>query len=306
MPSDAAAAAATRPAAARLAAVVAPPTQSCLFSRSRPAGPLRHHPSPPIFVFGRAAVSETRPRTAALSGTRDPRSGPSESSLSELEIVEALGIQHRHDADPEPPRYPASDSSPSPRPPPFSSLFAPHGGPSGKAVAHDARAPASLAAPAYTYRPSPGSEPFDPDQVAARAFHDPVAETKRALPRDTKGQSSRNDYDAEPPPAYSEGDSPLQTFTYIMSAAGGAASIITQVQQGGPPINAIGGEWSELEPAADQSLTLAPPPGAPKMSGPTKPLLWICGTPPLREAGSDELTRPWPVAPALCYRGTSC
>jgi hypothetical protein len=27
-----------------------------------------------------------------------------------------------------------------------------------------------------------------------------------------------------------------------MAAAGGASSIITQVQQGGPPINAIGGE----------------------------------------------------------------
>ncbi|XP_044716140.1 general stress response protein Whi2 [Hirsutella rhossiliensis] len=182
---------------------------------------------------------------------QDPRNGPSESSLSELEIAEALEAQHRHpahDSDSEPPQYPASEASSPPRPPPFSSLFAPFpdpGGPSGKAIAHDACASASLAAavaaaPAYTYKPSPESEPFDPDQAAARAFYDPVAEIKSVLPRDTKGESSRKDYDAEPPPAYSEGDSPLQTFTYVMSAAGGASSIITQVQQGGPPINAIG------------------------------------------------------------------
>ncbi|OHW90960.1 hypothetical protein CSPAE12_10435, partial [Colletotrichum incanum] len=33
---------------------------------------------------------------------------------------------------------------------------------------------------------------------------------------------------------------PLQSFTFLMATAGGASSIITQVQQGGPPINAIG------------------------------------------------------------------
>lgn len=30
-----------------------------------------------------------------------------------------------------------------------------------------------------------------------------------------------------------------------MAAAGGASSIITQVQQGGPPINTIGGELGD-------------------------------------------------------------
>ena len=70
-----------------------------------------------------------------------------------------------------------------------------------------------------------------------------VAETKAALPRDLKEKeaSSKKDLDdAEPPPPYTEGSSPLDAFTYIMAAAGGAASIITQVQQGGPaPLNTL-------------------------------------------------------------------
>ena len=149
-----------------------------------------------------------------------------------------------------PPQYPASEASTSARPPPFSSLFPPFhypGQPSGKFAAAStaqASASASLAAPAYTSVSCPESRPFDPDQAAARAFDDPVAETKSALPRDTKGEPSRKVEDAEPPPAYSEDDSrsPLHSFSYVMAAAGGAASIITQVQQGGPPINALGGE----------------------------------------------------------------
>ncbi|KAK2613011.1 hypothetical protein QQS21_000940 [Conoideocrella luteorostrata] len=148
-----------------------------------------------------------------------------------------------------PPQYPASEASSSSRPPPFSSLFAPlHdsvGESSGKlpgSASTEACASGSVAAPAYSSSPPPDSSPFQPDGSSSRAFYDPVGETKRALPPDTKGESSRKDDDAEPPPAYSEGDSPLQAFTYVMSAAGGAASIITQVQQGGPTINAIGGK----------------------------------------------------------------
>ncbi|KAJ6437853.1 GNAT family acetyltransferase [Purpureocillium lavendulum] len=115
-----------------------------------------------------------------------------------------------------PPQYPASEASSSSRPPPFSSLFAPlHDSAAAAAAASSSSAPNYAAA-------CPESEPFDPDQAVARAFRDPVAETKK------------------PPPAYSEGDSPLHSFSFVMSAAGGAASIITQVQQGGPPINAIG------------------------------------------------------------------
>ncbi|KAL1835455.1 hypothetical protein VTK73DRAFT_5635 [Phialemonium thermophilum] len=76
-------------------------------------------------------------------------------------------------------------------------------------------------------------------------------ETKRALPPDPKGASSRSREDeAEPPPAYSEGSSPLRSFTYLMAAAGGASSIITQVQQGAPPLNTIG------DVAADEMITI--------------------------------------------------
>ncbi|OQO04978.1 hypothetical protein B0A48_07996 [Cryoendolithus antarcticus] len=71
-----------------------------------------------------------------------------------------------------------------------------------------------------------------------------VADTKAALPRDTK---DRQLDDGEPPPPYTEGSSPLDGFTYVMSSAG---SIITQVQQGGPaPLNtALGG--------SDENITL--------------------------------------------------
>ena len=68
------------------------------------------------------------------------------------------------------------------------------------------------------------------------------AETKAALPADTKGESSKSAEDEEAPPPYTEGSSPLDSFTYVMAAAGGAASIITQVQQSGPPpVNTLAG-----------------------------------------------------------------
>lgn len=89
----------------------------------------------------------------------------------------------------------------------------------------------------------PPAPPFEETEGSAGAST-VVAETKAALPRDTKdGQSSKDLDDGEPPPPYTEGSSPLDGFTYVMAAAGGAASIITQVQQGGPaPINtALGG-----------------------------------------------------------------
>lgn len=144
-----------------------------------------------------------------------------------------------------PPRYPASEPSssapPSPRPPPFSSLY--HS--TAEAVeaykASVTEAGASASVPAYA--------PVTPDpRQPATTSRDVVADTKAALPQDTKGEPSKKDEDTEPPPAYSEGSSPLESFTYLMAAAGGAASIITQVQQGGaPPINTLGGMKCRLE-----------------------------------------------------------
>ena len=86
---------------------------------------------------------------------------------------------------------------------------------------------------------------FEEATSVAAAASSVVADTKAALPRDNKGdgQGSKDLDDGEPPPPYTEGSSPLEGFTYVMAAAGGAASIITQVSQGGPaPINtALGG-----------------------------------------------------------------
>lgn len=139
-----------------------------------------------------------------------------------------------------PPQYPTSEpsssSSPGPRPPPFSSLY------TSTAAAVQAYktavTDAGASAPVPTAAASVPAYALD----SSASSRDVVAETKAALPRDTKGESPKDDDESEPPPAYSEGFSPLESFTYLMAAAGGAASIITQVQQGGPPpLNTLGG-----------------------------------------------------------------
>ena len=133
----------------------------------------------------------------------------------------------------------SSSSPPSPRPPPFSSLYFPPPSELQRiktAVTEAACDSLLVAAPAPSFE-----ETLAEDEAESKA----AAETKAALPRDTKGESSGKGLDdGEPPPPYTEGSSPLESFTYVMAAAGGAASIITQVQQtGGPPINTLGG-WS--------------------------------------------------------------
>ncbi|CAG8949303.1 hypothetical protein HYFRA_00004929 [Hymenoscyphus fraxineus] len=130
-----------------------------------------------------------------------------------------------------PPQYPTSEPSASrpasPCPPPFSSLYTSTAEVVEAYKTAVTEAGASGSVPAYAPVASEahlGSSSREDSNV--------VAETKAALPQDTKGESSKKDDDAEPPPAYSEGSSPLNSFTYLMAAAGGAASIITQVQQG--------------------------------------------------------------------------
>lgn len=144
-----------------------------------------------------------------------------------------------------PPQYPTSEASAS-RPPPFSSIIASLENSCDSednchsSVPNITASALSVAAPAY----APLASGLFVNQSSSIStptfFHQALAETKRALPQDTKGSSSGKDDDVEPPPAYSEGPSPLQSFTFLMATAGGASSIITQVQQGGPPINAIG------------------------------------------------------------------
>ncbi|CAN9089208.1 unnamed protein product [Alternaria alternata] len=124
---------------------------------------------------------------------------------------------------------------------PFSSLFFPSEDAEERSklgeTTEDESPPAFTSAPAFTESSS---------SAAA------VAATKAALPSDSKdGSSSKDVDDGEPPPPYSEGSSPLESFTYVMASAGGPASIITQVSQttnAGPPINTLGG--------SDENITL--------------------------------------------------
>lgn len=187
-----------------------------------------------------------------MSDTQEASDGPSAS----------VGLRHsidEHDSKLEdefdraqspPPQYPLSEASassppPSPRPPPFSSLYR-----STLEVVEAYKqavteAGTSASVPAYAPLAPESFETEGPPESLSNSLSDTVAETKAALPQDTKGESSRKDEDSEPPPAYSEGSSPLESFTYLMASAGGPASIITQVQQGGPPINTLGGGQSQ-------------------------------------------------------------
>ncbi|KAG9237024.1 hypothetical protein BJ875DRAFT_438797 [Amylocarpus encephaloides] len=199
-----------------------------------------------------------------LSRTEDAIDGPSVG----LEIEEQ---DHEHDhtqdqafklendlisrAQSPPPRYPNSDPSTSrptsPCPPPFSSLY------TSTAEAVEAyktavtEAGASTSVPAYAPTTAESYQASTSRSRSNSSQEDVVAETKAALPQDTKSESSKKDDDSEPPPAYSEGSSPLDSFTYLMATAGGAASILTQVQQGGaPPINTLG------DVGADENITM--------------------------------------------------
>jgi ATP-binding cassette subfamily F protein 3 len=125
-----------------------------------------------------------------------------------------------------------ADHGDSPYPPPaFSSLYFPPSSAS-QSNAVDPNKPVAPAEslPAFSALPPPlqGSSSSPNAQAAAV-----LADTKAALPRDTKDASGKEFDDGEPPPPYSEGSSPLAGFYYVMASAGGPASIITQVSQGG-------------------------------------------------------------------------
>ena len=187
---------------------------------------------------------DRRQHTGTLSRTQAPR--------PDGLTVSTLLPPNDSDSDTSRPPYtvtaPARDATvlptagESPSPPSFSSLFFP----SEPAV--DARnkpnEPIQQDAPP-AFAPAP---PFTESASSAAT----AAATKAVLPRDNKASSSSKDIDdGEPPPPYTEGTSPLDSFTYVMASAGGPASIITQVSQTGPapPINALGG-------GSDENITL--------------------------------------------------
>lgn len=132
--------------------------------------------------------------------------------------------------------------SPSSYPPPFSSLYSsPAADEELSRIQTSVTESGSPCFPAF----SP-AQPFkEPSTLQSQSLaQSPVIlDTKAALSRDKTGEASgKGPDDGEPPPPYTEGYSPLESFTYVMAAAGGAASIITQVQQtGGGPVNALGG-----------------------------------------------------------------
>ncbi|KAL8745751.1 MAG: hypothetical protein Q9190_002159, partial [Brigantiaea leucoxantha] len=150
-------------------------------------------------------------------------------------------------APPGSPPLSSSSSHPPFAPPPFSSLYFPPQAPTDLAKS-------SVAEP----HPSPASVLAPVQSVEGRGFGAPSLEeeNKAALPADSKGESSsKSAEEREPPPPYTEGYSPLESFTYVMAAAGGAASLITQVQQGGvPPVNTLAGTRFTL--SREELLTL--------------------------------------------------
>lgn len=145
---------------------------------------------------------------------------------------------------------PSSSSLPLLSPPPFSSLyFPPPSSPDSFRIALVEPDPP----PEFCPGPSvEAAEATEVENTAATSFTTTVAttveaETKAALPQDIKGESShKGAEEGEPPPPYTEGSSPLDSFTYLMAATGGPTSIITQVQQGGgPTLNTLAGMCSE-------------------------------------------------------------
>lgn len=88
--------------------------------------------------------------------------------------------------------------------------------------------------------PSDASAKFESEKAEIFSLAT-VSQAKTAPLQDIKGSSEKREETSEPPPAYSKGSSPLESFTYLMAATGGAASILTQVQQGGPaPLSTLG------------------------------------------------------------------
>ncbi|KAI0453043.1 hypothetical protein F5B21DRAFT_526412 [Xylaria acuta] len=258
-------------------------------SRTRPPSSICDHTPTPCSNSAITFACAESPTAATLSESQEESHGESVSAGLPQTAVHHANLVFDTDADPgdhdggdtdddiddnshrarsPPPQYlyASSEASPSTSlsrpasPPPFSSLYSYASAedladdhfrlPTAVSTAFsEAGASSATAAPAYAPVASSSSDhPFEP----STSLQDTVAETKRALPQDVKGESSGQKVDDsnEPPPAYSEGYSPLLSFTYLMAAAGGAASIITQVQQGGPPINSIG------DVGADETITM--------------------------------------------------
>lgn len=159
---------------------------------------------------------------------------------------------------PLPPQYLPPEASSS-RPPPFSSLY--RDAPATRSEEHHpdpspvvpAGASPDVAHPAPSYNTLSHSA-FAPHILSQHQGTSEGADLSvKQEPSETNKLPSREE-DLEPPPAYSEGPSPLHSFTFVMATAGGASSIITQVQQGGPPTSTLGGEYPTRRSQAPVAL----------------------------------------------------
>lgn len=207
-----------------------------------------------------APVPSTAHDTKVDSEHSSVHSTPSLHDTAPAGLKTDVDSHFRLDADPARPKDEASASA-AESPPSFSSHgFSSQYYPEPSAADPYSALVTTACAESLTATAPPGpAPPFEETESSAATASNVVAETKAALPRDTKGgQSSKDLDDGEPPPPYTEGSSPLEGFTYVMAAAGGAASIITQVQQTGPaPINtAIGGGMLIIAPEELGCLTL--------------------------------------------------
>ncbi|KEQ91886.1 hypothetical protein AUEXF2481DRAFT_32629 [Aureobasidium subglaciale EXF-2481] len=189
-------------------------TNPCLLSRNH----LATCALASIYESDRSSVSTTRSLTHSNSGSDNKHelASPAPSATRHHNQSIPLSIPK---VEPE-----VEQQAETQDPPPFSS----HNFPSLYFPPQEAAAP-----PPPDFEEGPSSSTSSPTP-----FPSVVEETKAALPRDTKPRNDKAPDDSEPPPPYTEGTSPLDGFTYLMAQAGGAASIITQVSQGGPaPIN---------------------------------------------------------------------
>ena len=199
------------------------------------------------------AIQRTDINTVKLSITQDSNDGSSVSLSSKDSAVASIFPLGDDEAPYQDQRLETSQeasllASPSP-PPPFSSLYSP-------SAQHQGVRKASIIEPEPPPPFYPAHSPLSIPSASTSAL---AQETKAALPRDTKAESSsKAAEEADPPPPYSDGSSPLDSFTYVMAAAGGPASIITQVQQTGPQQgNSLAGRFSlRLEDLTDMRILI--------------------------------------------------
>ncbi|KAI4245477.1 MAG: hypothetical protein L6R40_002538 [Gallowayella cf. fulva] len=106
--------------------------------------------------------------------------------------------------------------------------------------------------------PPPPFAPAYPTELQHPTASELEVATKAGFGSTKEGESStKSAEEKEPPPPYTEGSSPLGSFTYVMAAAGGPASIITQVPQEAP--RAPGGQTiagTKFVLSRDELLTL--------------------------------------------------